>query len=429
MDLKIKYKLILVAGARPNFMKIAPIVRAMRMHRDQRSEVRGQTTEKRDGWMNRMIPAGLDGKDGVQIPRARGQNTKDLSWKLVHTGQHYDYEMSQAFFDDLEIPKPDYFLEAGSGSHAEQTAKIMLSFEKVCKEGSPDLVLVVGDVNSTLACSIVAKKMGIEVVHVEAGLRSFDLSMPEEINRMVTDSISDYFFVTERSAVDNLKKEGNPENRIYFVGHVMIDNLLYQLKKLETVDPAEFEHEFLKQELDQYIFLTLHRPSNVDNRETLASIVNALNKIAEIIPIVFPVHPRTAKMLKRYDCSLSDKIYQLPPLGFQESLYLWKDAKLVITDSGGMQEETTALKIPCLTLRENTERPVTVWEGTNTLVEIDEIEYEVEKILKGNGKKGKVPDLWDGKAAERIVQIIENIAQRSEDPPAIARHERAGYTA
>ncbi|RZB29718.1 MAG: UDP-N-acetylglucosamine 2-epimerase (non-hydrolysing) [Desulfobacteraceae bacterium Eth-SRB1] len=381
-----KYKLILVAGARPNFMKIAPIVRALRSRNDEL----------------------LIFNSKLVTEEASSANNPKLDWKLVHTGQHYDYEMSQAFFDDLEIPKPDYFLEAGSGSHAEQTARIMTGFEKVCLKEKPDIVIVVGDVNSTLACSIVAKKLLIKVAHVEAGLRSFDLTMPEEINRMVTDAITDYFFVTEQSAVDNLRKEGKPENRIYFVGHVMIDNLLYQLKKLEAVDPAGFEHQSLKQELDQYVFLTLHRPSNVDNRESLAGIVRALNRIAENIPIVFPVHPRTAKMLKHYDCSLSDKIYQLPPLGFQESLYLWKNAKLVITDSGGMQEETTALGVPCLTLRENTERPVTVLEGTNKLVRIDELEYEVEDILKGNGKKGKVPDLWDGDAAGRIVRILAN---------------------
>jgi UDP-N-acetylglucosamine 2-epimerase (non-hydrolysing) len=392
LDLKRKYKLILVAGARPNFMKIAPIIRSLK----------------------------LKAQSDPQISQ--------IEYKIVHTGQHYDYEMSQAFFDDLEIPKPDYFLEAGSGSHAEQTAKIMISFEKVCERERPDVVIVVGDVNSTLACSIVAKKLLIKVAHVEAGLRSFDLTMPEEINRMVTDAITDYFFVTEQSAVDNLRKEGKPENRIYFVGHVMIDNLLYQLKKLETVDPAGFEHRPLKQAvwghdpdlmklnrvMSPYVFLTLHRPSNVDNRESLAGIVSALNRIAETIPIVFPVHPRTTKMLKQYDCSLSDKIYQLPPLGFQESLYFWKDAAVVITDSGGIQEETTALGIPCLTMRENTERPVTVWEGTNILVGIDELEYEVEKILKGNGKKGKVPDLWDGKAAGRIVEVLERIERKAD---------------
>ena len=367
-----EYKLILVAGARPNFMKIAPIIRA----------IKGERLKNKEG--------------------------KGLSYKLVHTGQHYDYEMSQAFFDDLEIPKPDYFLEAGSGSHAEQTARIMTSFEKVCEREMPDVVMVVGDVNSTLACSIVAKKLLIKVAHVEAGLRSFDLTMPEEINRMVTDAITDYFFVTEQSAVDNLRKEGKPDNRIHFVGHVMIDNLLYQLKKLETVDLTGFKHQSLKQELDQYLFLTLHRPSNVDNRETLAGIVSSLNKIAEIIPIIFPVHPRTTKMLKHYDCSLSDKIYQLPPLGFQESLYFWKDARLVMTDSGGLQEETTALGVPCLTLRDNTERPVTCEIGTNRLVgnNPQNIMAGFDKVMNWGWEKGELPPKWDGKAAGRIVRIL-----------------------
>jgi len=367
-------KFILVAGARPNFMKIAPIIRSLKLK-----------------------------AESSKVKASRG-----LEYKLVHTGQHYDYEMSQAFFDDLEIPKPDYFLEAGSGSHAEQTARIMTSFEKICERERPNVVIVVGDVNSTLACSIVAKKLLIKVAHVEAGLRSFDLTMPEEINRMVTDAISDYFFVTEQSAVDNLRKEGKPENQIYFVGHVMIDNLLHQLKNLETVDPAGFEHQSLKQELDQYVFLTLHRPSNVDNRETLAGIVSALNKIAEISPIVFPVHPRTAKMLKHYNYSLSDKIYQLPPLGFQESLYFWKDARLVMTDSGGLQEETTALGVPCLTLRENTERPITCEVGTNRLVGNNprNIMDGFDKVINGGWKKGEIPPKWDGKAAERIVRIL-----------------------
>ena len=333
------------------------------------------------------------------------------SYKLVHTGQHYDYEMSQAFFDDLEIPKPEYFLEAGSGSHAEQTAIIMLGFEKVCIEEGPNLVLVVGDVNSTLACSIVAKKMEFEVAHVEAGLRSFDLSMPEEINRIVTDAISDYFFVTEKSGVENLKKEGKSGNQIFFVGHVMIDNLLYQLDKVNS-NHLSFKNKNLKDSLGKYIFMTLHRPSNVDRKATLEGIVYALNRIAREIPIIFPVHPRTSKMLHHFGIELSTNIYQLPPLGFQESLYLWKDAELVITDSGGMQEETTALKIPCLTLRENTERPVTVSEGTNKLVGVAELEYEVTEVLKGNVKKGRIPDLWDGRAAERIVDILEKIARR-----------------
>lgn len=374
MDLK-KYKLLLVAGARPNFMKIAPIIRILKL--------KGQHPKVKDS-------------NGVE-------------YKLVHTGQHYDYEMSQTFFNDLEIPKPNHFLEAGSGSHAEQTARIMTGFEKVCEREMPDMVVVVGDVNSTLACSIVAKKLMIPVAHVEAGLRSFDMTMPEEINRMVTDAISDYFFVTEKSAVDNLIKEGKAEKSIHFVGHVMIDNLLYQLKKLETIEQPEFQNQSLKQELNKYIFLTLHRPANVDHRETLSDIVSALNRVAEMIPIVFPVHPRTAKMLKYYKLILSEKIYQLSPLGFQESLYFWKDAIAVITDSGGIQEETTALGVPCLTLRDNTERPITVSVGTNKLVSVNEIEHEIDEILKGNGKKGIVPYLWDGKAAERIVEVFERI--------------------
>jgi len=373
--LKREYKLILVAGARPNFMKIAPIIRRLKV-------------------------------------QGAGRTGEELNWKIVHTGQHYDYEMSQAFFDDLEIPEPDYFLEAGSGSHAEQTARVMVSFEKVCEQDRPDLVVVVGDVNSTLACSIVAKKMGIEVAHVEAGLRSFDLSMPEEINRMVTDAISDYCFVTEQSGVYNLKKEGKSEARIFFVGHVMIDNLLYQLEKVNT-NHLHFKERALKESLGKYLFMTLHRPSNVDREQTLQRIVNVLNQIAHEVPIIFPVHPRTSKMLDQFGIELSKNIYQLPPLGFPESLYLWKDAVLVITDSGGLQEETTALGMPCFTLRENTERPVTVLEGTNTLVKVEGLAKEVAEVLEGRAKRGKVPELWDGRAAERIVAVIENLAKMS----------------
>jgi len=360
-------RILLVAGARPNFMKIAPIIRAMRVH------------------------GGFD-------------------WKLVHTGQHYDYEMSQSFFDDLEISEPDFFLEVGSGSHAEQTSRVMIEFERVCLAEKPDVVLVVGDVNSTLACSIVARKLGIKVAHVEAGLRSFDMAMPEEINRMVTDSISDFFFVTEQSGTENLLREGKAEENIHFVGHVMIDNLLYQLEKVNAAPGPSFEYGDLKHQLGKYIFLTLHRPSNVDDRESLAGIVSALNEISMLASIVFPVHPRTQKMLKKFDLILSEKVHCLPPLGFHESLNLWKDAALVLTDSGGLQEETTALGVPCVTLRENTERPITCEMGTNVVVGNDpeRIQQAVRDALSHQEQQASIPPLWDGHAAERIVRILHD---------------------
>jgi UDP-N-acetylglucosamine 2-epimerase (non-hydrolysing) len=316
--------------------------------------------------------------------------------------------MSQAFFDDLELPKPDFFLEAGSGSHAVQTAKIMVAFEKVCLAEKPDIVIVVGDVNSTLACSIVAKKLLIKVAHVEAGLRSFDLTMPEEINRIVTDSISDYFFVTEKSAVENLLKEGKSKDRIYFVGHVMIDNLFHQIERLESENISLFPTYELKKRLGNYIFLTLHRPSNVDSRETLLGIVEALNEISTEIPIVFPIHPRTKKMLDAFGIKANKRVTLLEPLGFMESLFLWKDAVMVMTDSGGLQEETTALGVPCLTLRENTERPVTVEMGTNTLAGNKKGDIlDCYRQIVENGKPGAaIPPKWDGKAAERIVDVL-----------------------
>ena len=336
------------------------------------------------------------------------RNKNSLEYKIVHTGQHYDFEMSQAFFDDLEIPEPDFFLDAGSGSHAEQTAKVMVAFEKVCQDEKPDVVVVVGDVNSTLACSIVAKKMLIQVAHVEAGLRSFDLTMPEEINRMVTDSISDYFFVTEKSAVTNLKKEGKTSDQIHFVGHVMIDNLLYQNKKLEIEDHKTFDTYELKNKLDEYIFMTLHRPSNVDDKETLSEIIDAMNQISRKTPVIFPVHPRTKKMLEGFNIELSENIYQLTPLGFKESLVLWKDAVCVFTDSGGLQEETTALGVPCFTIRENTERPITIDEGTNTLIgnSGEKIIEAYSKLEINETKVGKIPEKWDGKASDRIVETL-----------------------
>jgi UDP-N-acetylglucosamine 2-epimerase (non-hydrolysing) len=329
--------------------------------------------------------------------------------RIVHTGQHYDHDMSQTFFDDLEIPSPAYHLEAGSGSHAVQTAKIMIAFEEICAAEKPDVVMVVGDVNSTLACSVVAKKAFIKVAHVEAGLRSFDLAMPEEINRMVTDAISDYFFVTEESGVQNLLREGKPVDRIHFVGHVMIDNLLYQSEKLDNgaVDVTALSVYSLKQEKGRYAFLTLHRPSNVDDAETFRGIVSALDEIAEKAPIIFPVHPRTRKMAEQFGIEFSGRITLLPPLGFKESLFLWKDAEVVLTDSGGLQEETTALGVPCVTIRENTERPITVEIGTNVLAGRTR-----EGILKAYEESFKrkiraaIPPKWDGRASERIWEIL-----------------------
>jgi len=327
--------------------------------------------------------------------------------RIVHTGQHYDYEMSEAFFNDLDIPKPDFCLNAGSGSHAVQTAKIMVSFEKVCKQEKPDLVMVVGDVNSTLACSITAKKLLIGVAHVEAGLRSFDPSMPEEINRIVTDAISDYFFVTEESGAENLLLEGKPRERIHFVGHVMIDNLLHQVKKLESDHVERFSVFRLKQEHRKYAFLTLHRPSNVDEKATFAHIADALNTLAEARPIFFPMHPRTRKMAHEFGITFTERIIPLPPLSFQESLFLWKDAEVVLTDSGGLQEETTALGVPCVTIRENTERPVTVEVGTNVLAGTKrESIIQAYDTSREKSASARRPALWDGRASERIWQVL-----------------------
>jgi len=357
--------LYLVAGARPNFMKIAPIVRA------------------------------LSGHGG-------------LGFKIIHTGQHYDVEMNDVFFEELGIPQPDVFMGAGGGTHAQQTAKIMLAFEELCLYERPDLVLVVGDVNSTLACSIVAKKLTIPVAHVEAGLRSGDMTMPEEINRIVTESISDWFFVTEPSGGENLLREGKPEGRVQYVGHVMVDNLLYQRDKLEAMDQDEFDTTVLKTRLDRYGVVTLHRPSNVDSQEALENIALALREISAKLPLVFPVHPRTRANLEKFEVSLGDRVILTRPLSYMEFLNLWKDAALVLTDSGGLQEETTALGVPCITVRENTERPITVEEGTNVLAGTNpaRIVNEADIILRGDGKQGRRPFLWDGQAAQRIVAIL-----------------------
>ena len=359
----------LVAGARPNFMKIAPIVRALQAH-------------------------------------------GGLGFKIIHTGQHYDREMNDVFFEELGIPQPDVFMAAGGGSHAQQTGKIMVAFEELCQAALPDAVLVVGDVNSTLACSIVAKKLNIPVAHVEAGLRSGDMAMPEEINRLVTDSISDWFFVTEPSGVEHLRREGKPHAAIHYVGHVMVDNVLYQAEKLARTDTSAFETSAFKATHSgngaRYGVITLHRPSNVDDAAMMARIGGALREISNELPLIFPVHPRTRANLAKFCIDLGPNITLVGPQAYMAFLNLWKDAAVVLTDSGGMQEETTALGVPCITIRENTERPITVQEGSNVLAGTDPavIVAEARKVLRGEGKQGQRPQLWDGNAAVRIVDIL-----------------------
>ena len=355
----------LVAGARPNFMKIAPIVRAL-------------------------------------------QSQELLSFKIIHTGQHYDHDMNDVFFDELGIPAPDLFMAAGGGSHAEQTGKIMVGFEALCMEMRPDAVLVVGDVNSTLACSIVAKKLGIPVAHVEAGLRSGDMTMPEEINRLVTDSIADWFFVTEPSGVAHLRREGKPESAIHYVGHVMVDNVLFQAAKLAQLDTSAYDGAAFKAAHARYGVVTLHRPSNVDDPVALASVAGALTEISHDLPLFFPVHPRTRARLDQFGIDLGPRVTLAGPQGYMTFLNIWKDAAVVLTDSGGLQEETTALGVPCITMRTTTERPVTVDEGSNVLAGTDPatIVACARRILRGDGKQGRRPHLWDGNAAERIVAIL-----------------------
>ena len=415
-------KILLVAGARPNFMKIAPIIDAIKLY-------------------NSTIHNSLF----------------TIHYKLLHTGQHYDDRMSRLFFDELKIPRPDINLEVGSASHAKQISEIMKRFEPIIKKEQPDIVIVVGDVNSTIACSLVASKIEYPinqstnqsnqrhrplVAHVEAGLRSFDRSMPEEINRVLTDAIADLLFTTEESANKNLKREGIAQDKIHFVGNVMIDTLLKHKQKAQRSDILE-RLGFIDtstdngQRITSYCVLTLHRPSNVDNKETFQDILEALLVIAKELPIIFPIHPRTLKRFhefsfEKYFNSLSTRnsqlatlnsgIYCLDPLGYLDFLHLITNAKLVLTDSGGIQEETTILGVPCVTLRENTERPVTVNKGTNFIAGIkkENIISAASSQLKKFNREGSsnnsqsairnpelsIPPLWDGKAANRIVDIL-----------------------
>ncbi len=333
---------------------------------------------------------------------------------LVHTGQHYDEKMSKAFFDDLGIPKPDIDLGVGSGSHAEQTGKVMVEFEKVCLREKPDLAIVVGDVNSTMACTITAKKLGIKVAHVEAGLRSRDMGMPEEINRLCTDVLCDYLFTTDHFADENLRAEGVADEKIVFVGNVMIDTLLKHRRMAESLDVMGK----MGLEKGKYAMLTMHRPSNVDDKSILQGILEALHTIGEALPIIFPIHPRTRKMVQQFglehfftEGGKARGIWLTEPLGYLEFLHLNMHAKMVLTDSGGIQEETTVLGVPCITMRHNTERPVTCEVGTNVIVGNDpaRILAAGEAVMSGEWRSGEIPEKWDGRAAQRIVEwLVQN---------------------
>ncbi len=342
------------------------------------------------------------------LHRAFQKHHDNIRHLIVHTGQHYDEAMSKVFFEDLELPQPDFYLGVGSGSHAQQTAKIMMEFERVLLEQKPDLVVVVGDVNSTVACSLVSVKMGIPVAHVEAGLRSFDRSMPEEINRLLTDSVAEYLFVSERSGLVNLQREGVDEKKVFFVGNIMIDSLMQYREKAK--------HSNMTKKLGlkpkEFALVTLHRPSNVDQQENLEAIFWIFRQLADTTTIVFPVHPRTKKMIQQHGLEKNKKaagnVKLLDPLGYLEFIDLMQVAQFVLTDSGGIQEETTYLGVPCLTLRKTTERPITVEVGTNELCGQDAnlVVQRGREILNGNIKRGKIPDLWDGRTADRIAEIL-----------------------
>lgn len=360
-------KITLIAGARPNFMKIAPIIHALQK-------------EQKAG--------------------------KSIGFRLVHTGQHYDEKMSTTFFKELNIPHPDVNLECGGGTQAEQTAAIMIAFEKELMAHPADLVLVVGDVTSTMACAIVAKKLHIKVAHVEAGIRSFDVTMPEEINRMVTDSITDYFFTTTLDAGENLIKSGITKDQIFFVGNVMIDTLFRQRPHFKK--PDFWESMQLKPK--SYLVLTLHRPANVDEGENLKQVLHTIITNVKDLPVLFPIHPRTAKVVANLGIE-NPNLKVIEPLGYLSFNYLVENALGVITDSGGITEETTVMGVPCMTLRDNTERPETITLGTNELLGTnpEAIQPALEKLFAGQWKKGSIPEKWDGHAAERIVEHLRTL--------------------
>lgn len=357
----------IIAGARPNFMKIAPIIDAFK--RQNFSE-------------------------------------KGINYRLIHTGQHYDKNMSETFFDQLGIPHPDINLQVGSGTQAEQTAKIMMAYEQILLEKPSDLCIVVGDVTSTMACSIAARKLNIRVAHIEGGIRSYDDTMPEEINRKVTDSITNYFFTTSDVANQNLKREGIKPEQIFFVGNTMIDTLLKNQERLKK--PQMWDENHLVEK--EYIVMTLHRPANVDDPKNLENLVKIVSETVSPNKIIFPIHPRTKKIYQSLDIQ-PENIILSEPMGYLEFNYLVKNAKLVITDSGGITEETTVMKVPCLTLRDSTERPETCTIGTNMLIGTDpaKLVEPLQNIFAGNWKKGEIPELWDGKTSDRISEILERI--------------------
>ena len=363
-------KLLLVAGARPNFMKVAPLIKAVAAHNS-----------------------------------STGESGRKVEYCLVHSGQHYDEKMSDVFFRELGIPAPHVNLEVGSGSHAVQTATTMLRFEPVCLEQKPDWVVVVGDVNPTVACTLVAAKLGIKVAHVEAGLRSFDRTMPEEINRLATDAISDLLLTPSGDANENLAREGVPESRIRMVGNIMIDSVVARLAE-DTGGETILDRLGLQKR--GFIFVTLHRPSNVDDPETLAVIVRELSAIVEEWPVVFPIHPRTLKRMEEFGLSFAShtNLKLIDPVGYNDSLALTEHARCLLTDSGGLQEESTYFRTPCLTLRPNTERPVTVTMGSNRLTTAARLREDLRNTLQGPERTGSIPPFWEGKTAERILRIL-----------------------
>jgi UDP-N-acetylglucosamine 2-epimerase (non-hydrolysing) len=362
-------KLLIIAGARPNFMKVAPLIHAARAYNANRAA---------------DAPA--------------------LEWRLIHTGQHYDPAMSDVFFQELAIPAPDENLDVGSGTHAVQTANVMTRFEPVCVRERPDWVVVVGDVNSTVACALVASKLRIKVAHVEAGLRSFDRTMPEEINRVVTDALADLLLTPSADADENLKREGVDPAKIKLVGNVMIDALVANLQKAQRCTLADN----LGVNGSGFAYVTLHRPSNVDAQENLATIIAELKRLCSDVPVIFPMHPRTRKMCAQFGISLNghNGLHVIEPIGYHDSLWLTKNARLVLTDSGGLQEESTFFRTPCLTLRQNTERPVTITVGSNKLTCLPELREDIAEVLSRAPRFGAVPPLWDGRTSGRIVDEL-----------------------